>query len=48
MVDAFKTLCGGGLIAKDYPTWEDIDVKPEWADWARNVILARAELKGAE
>ena len=48
MVDAFKTLCGGGLIAKDYPTWEDIDVKPEWADWARNVILARADLKGAE
>ena len=48
MVDASKTLCGGGLIAKDYPTWEDIDVKPEWADWARNVILARAELKGAE
>ena len=48
MVDSFKKLCGGGLIAKDYPTWEDIEVEQEWADWARNVILARADLKGEE
>ncbi|GMQ59310.1 hypothetical protein AN1V17_37070 [Vallitalea sediminicola] len=29
---------GGGFIAKDYPTWEDIDVKEEWAQWAREVF----------
>lgn len=30
---------GGGFIAKDYPSWEDIDVKDEWAGWARNIFL---------
>lgn len=29
----------GGFIAKDYPTWEDIDIKPEWAKWARQVFV---------
>ncbi|NSW92698.1 MAG: hypothetical protein HPY74_18985 [Firmicutes bacterium] len=29
----------GGFIAKDYPSWEDIDVLPEWAGWARDVFL---------
>lgn len=45
MVESFRKL-GGGLIAKDYPTWYDIDVKEEWADWARNEILSRAALEG--
>ena len=30
----------GGFIAKDYPTWEDIDIKEEWAQWARDVFIA--------
>ena len=44
MVNCFKG-CGGSLIAKDYPTWHDINVKEEWAQWARDVIIANAELK---
>lgn len=32
---------GGGLIAKDYPTWEDIDVKDEWAQWARDIFMEK-------
>lgn len=43
MVDAFKA-AGGCLIAKDYPSWGDIGIEPEWADWARKVMLANAEL----
>ncbi|WP_304944142.1 uroporphyrinogen decarboxylase family protein [Vallitalea guaymasensis] len=35
---------GGGFIAKDYPTWEDIDVKEEWAQWARDVFLGKSKL----
>ena len=38
MVDAFKGK--GSLILKDYPTYQDIGVKEEWADYARNVFLA--------
>jgi uroporphyrinogen decarboxylase len=30
---------GGALIAKDYPSWHDIDVKDEWARWAMDVIV---------
>lgn len=29
----------GGLIAKDYPTWEDINVNEAWAQWARDIFL---------
>ena len=29
---------GGGWIAKDYPTYDDIGVELEWAAWAQNVI----------
>jgi len=43
MVNVFKK-SGGGLIAKDYPTWEDIDVKDEWAQWARDVFTANAAM----
>lgn len=41
MVNEFKK-CGGSLIAKDYPTWSDINVQDEWAQWARNVFIANA------
>lgn len=30
----------GGFIAKDYPGWGEIDVKEEWAQWARDVFLS--------
>jgi hypothetical protein len=43
MVNCFKG-CGGSLIAKDYPSWADIDVKDEWAQWARDIIIANADL----
>lgn len=32
---------GGGLIAKDYPTWDDIDIKDEWTQWARDVFMSK-------
>lgn len=41
MVSAFKGK--GSLILKDYPTYRDIGVKEEWADYARNVFLDSLE-----
>ena len=41
MVEQFKKH-GGSLIAKDYPTWNDLNVLPEWQQWARDVIIANA------
>ena len=35
---------GGGWIAKDYPTYHDIGVKPEWAKWAQDVIAENSKL----
>ncbi len=29
----------GGFIAKDYPSWDAIDVKEEWAQWARDAFM---------
>lgn len=29
---------GGGYIAKDYPALDDINVKDQWAQWARDVF----------
>lgn len=29
----------GGFIAKDYPTLDDINVKDEWAQWARDIFI---------
>lgn len=29
----------GGFIAKDYPQWEAVNVKEEWAQWARDVFI---------
>lgn len=43
MAEAFKK-AGGSLIAKDYPTWSDINVEPEWADWARNILVAHSNM----
>jgi len=44
MVEAFKK-CGGGLIAMDYPNYQDIAVSEEWADWARNIIIENSTLQ---
>jgi len=44
MVDNFRTICGGSLIVKDYPTYGDIGVKEEWADWARDTVIANSNL----
>ncbi|NMB95858.1 MAG: hypothetical protein GYA02_04490 [Clostridiaceae bacterium] len=39
MIEHFGKL-KGGFIAKDYPSWEDINVKDEWAQWARDVFVS--------
>ena len=33
----------GGFIAKDYPQWEAIQVKQEWAQWARDEFRRNAD-----
>ena len=43
MVTQFKKT-GGSLIAKDYPTWDDLNVLPEWQQWARDTIIANAQI----
>ena len=43
MCDMFRK-AGDGWIAKDYLGYEDIGVEPEWAQWAREVILANSTL----
>jgi len=43
MVDVFRR-SGGALIAKDYPTWHDIDVDTAWARWAMDVITANSDV----
>lgn len=42
MIDCFGRF-NGGFIAKDYPTWEDIDVCDKWAQWARDIFIENAE-----
>ena len=37
MIQAFHK--NGGLIAKDYPALDDINVKDEWAQYARDVFI---------
>ncbi len=39
MCRIFREKCGGGFIAKDYPTWNDLAVQREWADWAMETIV---------
>ncbi|MDR1569913.1 MAG: hypothetical protein LBS72_05440 [Oscillospiraceae bacterium] len=43
MAESFRK-AGGGLIAKDYPTWFEIEVKDEWASWARDVIVSHSDI----
>jgi hypothetical protein len=43
MTEQFKK-CGGSLIAMDYGNWQDLNVLPEWQQWARDVIIANAEI----
>ncbi|MDR2505706.1 MAG: hypothetical protein LBD16_06330 [Oscillospiraceae bacterium] len=43
MADTFRK-AGGSLIAKDYPTWWEIDIKDEWAAWARDTIVANSQI----
>ena len=43
MVNAFKSV-GGGLIAMDYGNWQDLNVEPEWQQWARDVIIENASI----
>ncbi|MDD2630176.1 MAG: uroporphyrinogen decarboxylase family protein [Limnochordia bacterium] len=33
---------GGGFIAKDYPQWDVLGVKPEWVKWAKDRFLAHS------
>ena len=35
---------GGSLIVKDYGDWQDLNVLPEWQQWARDVIIANADM----
>lgn len=44
MCDLFRSV-GGGWIAKDYPQYDDIGIKPEWSAWARNIILQNSDIK---
>jgi len=47
MIDVFREHCGafgGSLIVKDYPTWWDIGVQAEWANWAREALIANSAL----
>lgn len=43
MVDVFKAI-GGGLISKDYPTWDSIEIDEQWATWGRDVILDNSNM----
>jgi len=43
MVEAFKAV-GGGLIVMDYGNWQDLNVEPEWQQWARDIVIANAEI----
>jgi len=38
MMDLLGGFCGG-FIAKDYPQWDAINVREEWAQWARDEFL---------
>lgn len=38
MVNTFKAH-GGSLIVMDYGNWQDIDVKPQWQQWARDTAV---------
>lgn len=35
---------GGGLIAKDYPSLDDIGVRPEWSAWAEEIFVSEGAM----
>lgn len=39
MLRLMRTYADGSFIARDYGNWQDINVKWEWADWARNIFM---------
>jgi len=41
LVNTFKA-AGGSFIAKDYPSWHDLNVQEEWAAWAREAFINNA------
>ncbi|HML47351.1 MAG TPA: uroporphyrinogen decarboxylase family protein, partial [Clostridia bacterium] len=41
MAECFRA--SGSLIAKDYPSWQDIGVEAEWARWARETLVANSK-----
>lgn len=41
MVDEFKAH-GGSLVVKDYGNWQDLNVAPEWQQWARDTVIKNA------
>ncbi len=43
MCKAFRE-AGGGWIAKDYPSYDDIGIDTEWAQWARDIILKNSDI----
>lgn len=43
MVEEFKA-CGGSLIVMDYGNWQDLNVEPEWQQWARDAVIRNAWL----
>ena len=43
MCELFRA-AGGGWIAKDYPTYEDIGVDRTWAKWAEDVITRNSAI----
>jgi hypothetical protein len=44
MTEIFKK-CGGSLIVKDYPSWNDINVDWQWARWAMNAVVENSAMK---
>jgi uroporphyrinogen decarboxylase len=42
MVEVFKAH-GASLIVKDYDNWDDINVLPEWRQWARDAVISCAD-----
>jgi len=45
MTENFKK-SGGGLIAMDYGSWHDLNVLPEWQQWARDAFIENSKLGG--
>lgn len=43
MIDAFKKH-GGSLIVMDYGNWQDLDVLPQWQQWARDTAIENCRI----